>query len=328
MPQSKKRRLAWGAVALLVSLMLAVCISGALYLHRYSPLSHPLATLHSETDVGYVAVSAEPLDIDLKAPQAFVYDCDAGELIYRRGEERVLYPASTTKLLTVLCALEYLSPEDIITPGDELSLVQSGSSVAYIKSHHALTVEMLVEGMLLPSGNDAAYVLAAAAGNRIDGNATGKQAVAVFMDAMEDYAARIGLVGTAFTCPDGLSGEEHYSTVEDIVLISRLAWENDLIRRYASLPEDDVVYASGHANHWKNTNELLHPDNRWYHAAVKGLKTGSLDHNYCLIFCFEAGGKEYIAGLFGEWEKVDRYADAHVILAALGAPHGNGEVAQ
>lgn len=298
---------------LLVALALTV---GLPRLHP-SLLSHPVATLHGEDAPGYIPVAAEPLSLNLKAPQAFVYDCESGELLYRKGESRVLYPASTTKLLTVLCALEYLEPDEPVTPGDELSLVGAGSSLAYIKPHHTLSVEMLVEGMLLPSGNDAAYVLAAAAGSRIRPGSTGEEAVAAFLDEMAAYGTRIGLADTHFTCPDGLDGKEHYSTVEDIVLIARLAMQNDLIRRYAALAEDDVVYESGHTNHWKNTNELLQPESTWYHAAVTGLKTGSLDRNYCLLFSFEADGHSYIAGVFGEQQRNDRYTDAHVILDAV-----------
>lgn len=303
--------------ALLVALLIGVTWYVATSQRSLSLLSRPAAQLHSESDAGYIPTSAEPLELELLAPQAFVYDCQANEIVYRCGGDRVVYPASTTKLLTALCALEHLSPDELITPGEELSLVESGSSLAYIKSHHTLSVEMLVEGMLLPSGNDAAYALAAAAGHRIDPAVTGEEAVAVFIKEMADYAARIGLVGTRFTSPDGLAGEEHYSTLEDILLVSRLAMQNEVIARYAALSEDDVIYASGHTNHWVNTNELLRPESPYYHAAVTGLKTGSLDRNYCLIFTATLDGRDYIVGLFGEWEKADRYTDAHVILDAL-----------
>ena len=282
-----------------------------------SLLSRPEAALHEEGELGYIPTSAEPLDLELLAPQAFVYDCQAGEIVYRKGDDRVVYPASTTKLLTILCALEHLAPNELITPGDELSLVGAGSSVAYIKEHHTLTAEMLVEAMLLPSGNDAAYALAAAAGHRIDPTATGVEAVSVFMKEMTDYASRLGLVGTCFTSPDGLAGAEHYSTLEDILLVARLAMQNSVITRYAALAEHDIIYASGHSNHWENTNELLHPDSPYYHAAVTGLKTGSLDRNYCLIFTATLNGRDYIVGLFGEWEKNDRYTDAHTVLDVL-----------
>lgn len=323
---SKARAHQSTASAVVCAVLAVLLIVAAWYVagerRSLSLLSHPVAQLHSTSDAGFVPTSAEPLELDLLAPQAFVYDCQAEEIVFRRGGDRVLYPASTTKLLTILCALEHLSPDELVSPGEELSLVESGSSLAYIKPHHTLTVEMLVEGMLLPSGNDAAYVLAAAAGRRIQPSATGKEAVTVFMQELASYAARIGLVGTRFTSPDGLAGQEHYSTLEDVLLISRLAMQNEIIARYAARAEDDVTYASGHSNHWKNTNELLRPESPYYHAAVTGLKTGSLDRNYCLIFTATLNGHDYIVGLFGEWEKADRYIDAHVILDALEREEG------
>jgi D-alanyl-D-alanine carboxypeptidase len=277
------------------------------------------ATLHSQGEVGYIPTSAEPLDVEIEAPQAFVYDCASETILFRKGEERVLYPASTTKLLTALLALEHLAPDEVVTPGDELTLVKAGSSSAYVKARHALRVEMLIEGMLLPSGNDAAYALAAAAGHRMDEGAAGVAAVEVFVREMARYGERIGLVGSRFTTPDGYAGEEHYSTVEDMVLIARLALQNEIIARYVARHEDEVVYASGHENHWVNTNALIDPDSPWYHADVTGLKTGSLDGNYCLLFCWEAEGNTYIAGVFGAASKDGRYADAHRIMAAMSA---------
>ncbi len=313
--RARRRGIAWGAVAL--TAVLALTVVAVLYLHAAPLLDRPLATLHGEHDAGYIPVSTEMLDIDVLAPQAFVYDCRAEQIIYSKGKERVVYPASTTKLLTILCALEYLAPDEIVTPGEELALVETGSSIAYISREHKLSVEMLIEGMLLPSGNDAAYVLAAAAGHRIDPSVKGKEAVAAFMHEMTEYGTRIGLVGTRFTTPDGLAGGEHYSTVEDIILIARLAMENDIIRRYAALHEDSVIYASGHTNHWVNTNAMLDPDSPWYHAAVTGLKTGSLDKNYCLIATVEQEGRAYIVGVFGARQKTDRYADALTVIDAL-----------
>lgn len=311
--QSNKKRsvAACCAVLMLIAIALGLCSCDR------SSLARPMATLHEVDDAGYIPVATEAMDLTLESPQAFVYDCTKGEIVYRKGEGSVLYPASTTKLLTILCALEYLAPDERVTPGDELSLVEDGSSIAYVKGHHTLTVEQLIEGMLLPSGNDAAYALAAAAGNRIDPSKTGVKAVAVFMDAMQDYGQRIGLVGTHFTTPDGLAYEQHYSTVEDMILIARTAMQNDIIRRYAALHEDSVIYASGHTNHWVNTNELLDPDSPWYHAAVTGLKTGSLERNYCLICTVEDGASSYIIGLFGAREKAQRYADAHTVIDAL-----------
>ncbi|MBE6620760.1 MAG: D-alanyl-D-alanine carboxypeptidase [Ruminococcaceae bacterium] len=306
------------------ALLLILALAWLVYRLVSSP-DRPPADLHGKDDPGYIPVSGELLDLDLDARQAFVYDCNRGEIVYLKGEAEVVYPASTTKLLTVLCALEVLSPEEIITPGEELSLVEPGSSLAYVKDNHRLSVQMLVEGMLLPSGNDAAYVLAAAAGNRMsDGEATGREAVAVFMDHMNEYAKTLGLKGSHFTVPDGLAGNEHYSTLEDMLLVARAAAQHPLISRYAAMAKDSVTYESGHTNTWVNTNAMLDPTSPYYRPSVTGLKTGSLDRNFCVIVTAEAGGERYIIGIFGARDKNARFADA---ARAVDALFSNGEVA-
>ena len=315
----QKRRAQKAKLCFAVALALALAIlAGVLIYRKFTPTHAPDANLHEPGDIGYIPVASNGLDISVSATHAFIYDCEQGEIIYRKGHEKILYPASTTKLLTILFALEHLSPTDIITPGEELSLVGEGSSIAYIHKNHKLTVEMLIEGMLLPSGNDAAYVLAAATGNRMsDGEATGQEAVSIFMDGMAAYGRTLGLKDTNFITPDGLAGKDHYSTLEDMLLIARAAADNEIIRRYAGVYRDSVTYASGHTNTWTNTNIMLDPTNPYYRACVTGLKTGSLDDNYCLIITAEQNGRRYIIGIFGAAGRTIRFADAATIIDSL-----------
>lgn len=278
------------------------------------------AQLHDPSSIHAMKYSENMLNVKLGSPQSFIYDVSNDTIIGIKGQKDIVYPGSTTKLLTALYALEILSPEEIITPGDELCLVKSGSSVAYIKTHHKLSVEMLVEAMLIPSGNDAAYVLAAAAGRKLANleDIDGKSAVNVFMDGMRTYAARIGLCGTSLTVPDGYDGDDHYTTIEDIIIVSRLALENDLIMKYTAMPKTSVVYASGHTNEWVNTNKLLDINSEFYSKYVTGLKTGSVEGECSLIFSFEFDdGRKYIAGVFGSPDKNTRFYDALKIIDEL-----------
>lgn len=279
----------------------------------------PAAELHEEGEIGYIpcAVNLNTF-AGVRSPQYFVYSINTGEFVGIRGQDDRVYPASTTKLLTILYALTLLEPSQTVTPGNELSLVDADSSIAYVRKEHTLTAQMLIEGMLLPSGNDAAYALAAAAGYKLNPDAAdGIEAVDAFMEGMNAYAETIGLCGSRFTVPDGLAGNEHYTTLEDMAIIASLAAENELIMSYASLAEDDVVYASGHTNHWVNTNLLLDPDSEYYDSRVTGLKTGSIDRSYNLICTAEQDGQRYIIGLFGGSGKEERFADARRILNQL-----------
>ena len=301
------------SLVLLVALFVA-SIAPAIFSGRSN------AVLHGEDGEYAISYVENALDVEVSSPQAFVYDVSNDTIIFTKGEDKVVYPGSTTKLLTALYALSVLPENAIVTPGSELLLVKEGSSVAYIKSHHKLTVSMLVEGMLIPSGNDAAYVLAAAAGRVIadDESLDGVRAADVFMGGLNKYAKSIGLCGTYFTVPDGYAGKEHYTTTEDMAIIARLAYKNDLITECASKPMSDVVYASGHTNIWINTNKLIDPESPYYSRYAKGLKTGSIDDEYSLVFSFEFDdGREYIAGVFGAETKNARFEDALEIISAL-----------
>lgn len=255
---------------------------------------------------------------DMVAGSIFVYDTAVGEMLYCSTDsgER-LYPASITKLFSAWVALKYLSPEQLVTAGDELALVQSGSSTAYIRKGCRLTVEMLIEGMLLPSGNDAAYVLAAAAGRAVaeDETLAGETAVAVFVNTMNREASQLGLGGSNFINPDGYHHQDHFSCPEDMVRMAELALSEPVIARYASLQQDSVVFDSGEWITWYNTNSLINPESKYYVPSAAGLKTGyTSDAGYCLLAAFDCGEGQIIIGVFDAETKYSRYADAIALL--------------
>lgn len=273
----------------------------------------PLTLVSCGTEHDFVDYSYR---INLKSDYAFVYYPESGQETYFGNEEQRIYPASTTKLLTILAALEILPADELITPGDEVYMVESGSSSAYIRPHHTLTLEMLAEGMLLPSGNDAAYAVAAACGYVLldDSNAEYTDAVERFVEYMNEYATSIGCTGSHFTTPDGYADDEHYSTLHDMALISKLASENEIITKYAALESDDVVYASLHTNTWTNTNKMLDKDSKYYRKNIVGLKTGSLDDYYNLIALYDDGERRFIVGVFGSDTDDGRYKDVLNII--------------
>ncbi|MBE6665503.1 MAG: D-alanyl-D-alanine carboxypeptidase [Ruminococcaceae bacterium] len=275
------------------------------------------AVLHDKETDGVIAYHDVLFEIEINSPQGFVYDVQKNKIVFTKGEDQVIYPGSTSKLLTALFSLSVLPKETVITAGNELSFVKEGSSVAYIKKGHRLTVEMLVEAMLLPSGNDAAYVLATAVGRALqpEDSLNEAEAVAVFIQNANDYAKELGLCGTTITVPDGYADEEHYTTTEDLAILAKYALENETICKYASMYKDSVIYASGHTNTWENTNLLLNPQSKYYSRYATGLKTGSVSGEYSLLFSFRLDdGREYIAGVFGADRKNIRFEDANAII--------------
>ena len=276
----------------------------------------PYAVLHDEFDVYAIAYSEHLFEIKITSPQGFVYDVKNNCFVFSKGEDKVVYPGSISKLITALYALSVLSADEIITAGDELDFVKTGSSIAYIKKGHKLTVRMLVEGMMLPSGNDAAYVLAAAVGRKIaDEDISAEGALNFFKEGVNNYAKSLGLCGTSITVPDGYADEAHYTTTEDMAIVAKTAMENPIIAEFAKKFTSDVRYVSGETNTWINTNKLLDKESKYFSPYATGLKTGSISGEYSLLFSFRFDdGREYIAGVFGADEKNIRFRDANKII--------------
>lgn len=281
-----------------------------------TPITTTQTTLPQSSEV-----ETELFDFDkVQAEAVFVYNVTDDELLAIKGQDRTIIPASITKLLTIQYALS-IAPSDLeITPqASELALVGKGSSIAYIKTHHRLTVAQLIKGMMLPSGNDAAYALAAGVARyelnhpNLDGN----DAVKHFVQGMNEYAASLGCTNTFFTVPDGLAGDEHYTSLHDLIIIGKNALKCNLITEYSKIVSERVKYASGHFMTWNNTNRLINPEDTYYSPYVTGLKTGSLNYNYCLYISAEIEGSTYLIGIFKSPTKTSRYDDAHIIIDSI-----------
>ncbi len=258
---------------------------------------------------------------DMQARQILVYDATNDALLYTLGGETAkLYPASITKLFSAWVALQHLTPEEEVTAGDELDLVQAGSSMAYIYFGQTVTVSMAVEAMMLPSGNDAALILSAAAGRRIAGDEDlpAQEAVAAFVDEMNRQAKALGFENSHFANPDGYHVGTHYTCAADMARIARLALENQTIAQYMKVHEADVTYASGQTNHWENTNLFLDPEEPFYRSDAIGMKTGNTRQaGSCLMSAFKVGSRTLVVGVFGYADGEQRFWDTIELVEAV-----------
>lgn len=263
----------------------------------------------------------EAMSEGMSYDQLLVYDATNDEILYTNSREgSKLYPASVTKLFSSYVALQYLEPTEIVTVGDELDLVHAGSSLAYIAKGSQLYVRSLVEGMMLPSGNDAAMILAAAAGRRIAGNEelSPEEAVETFVHEMNRKAKELGFERSHFANPDGWHAGSHYTCLNDMARIAKLALENKTISRYIRLYEDEVYFPSGQVRTWKNTNLLLNPEEGFYRSDAIGMKTGyTRQAEYCLMAAYRlSDGRNLVIGLFGYENTYTRFNDANKLAKA------------
>ncbi len=254
-----------------------------------------------------------PEMVEITSPycKASAFVCiDDKELIYYNNIDEKIAPASLTKLLTASVALHYLSPDTIITVGSEQKLVKSGSSLCLIKSGHRLKLYDLLTGMLMASGNDAAYTVAVATARAVNPNVqmTDVQAVECFAELMNEYASSIGMKNSHFINPEGWDNVNQYTTVSDLIILADYAFSVPEIREITSTYQKYVVFASGENITWKNTNALLNPTSSYYCINASGMKTGTTNNaGNCLISVFEKNKKTYISVVMGCNSNADRY---------------------
>lgn len=293
--------------------------------HTSEPTTEPVATetpAQAETtqptvlDVPWMKL---PADRTITAGQYFVYSCETGEMVSTNlADDARIDPGPATKVFTAYVALLYLPPNQIITAGKVLDKVPAEAAVAGIQKKDALTVEQLVEAMLLSDGNDAAWMLAEAAGRMMYGTSRDKvstdTALKRFLEEMNDQAALLGMSGTRFDNPGGLSGAEQYSTCGDLAIMAMAALEDPVILRYAGVHQEEIVLPGGNL-FWNNPNELLDPESQYYCEGCIGLKAGET----YLLAAFEYAGQTLIVGVWDCREGDGRFQDVLQLLnCALG----------
>ena len=271
-------------------------------------------TIDTETDL-YKALDEAAKT--LSARQILVYDSTNDQLLYTKSVDGgKLYPASVTKLFTCYVALQILDPSKVVTAGSELNLVGENSSMAYIYPNQQVTVKMLVGGMMMPSGNDAAMIMAAAAGRKLAGNSKlpAEEAVRTFVAEMNRQAEELGFEKTHFTNPDGYHVGSHYTCLNDMIRIAELALGNEIIRKYMGYYGLNLTYVSGQSNTWISTNQLLNKNGEFYCPDAIGMKTGHTGQaGHCLMSAFEIGDKTIVIGVFGCSDKNARFAESIVL---------------
>ncbi len=230
---------------------------------------------------------------------AICYDLSEKAIVYSKNEDKIIYPASLTKLLTALTAIKYTEKTDIYTVGTEIELIEPDSSVAWISEGEQYERNDLLTAMLAPSGNDAAYSVAVnVARKRYGSDISDSDAVRLFADLMNDYAAELGCENTNFTVPDGYHDEEHVTTCADMLKISIAAAECKDIVDITSQPLAVVYDLDGYTHSWNNGNLLL--EDPYTDYTTVGLKTGYTDEaGFCFIGLAELDGKRILTLAFG-----------------------------
>lgn len=300
------------AAALCLVTFLTACGSKIPSENVSAPVYSTVESSSSSSSSSSTAPQSPPVIVPEPAPDYTAYEVycvEDNKLLVGENVNRRIAPASLTKLLTASVALKYWDADDVVTVGTELELVQPESSLCLISKGQRLTMYDLLTGLLLPSGNDAAYTVAVTTARKVSGRAlSDRAAVKYFTDLMNDFVKELGLRNTRFANPEGWDNFRHYTTVADLTKIAKYALSVPEIRELVSTRKRDVVFVSGETITWYNGNQLLYPDSDYYCEDAIGMKTGFTDNaGRCLISAFEKSGKTYIITIVGCTEPETRY---------------------
>lgn len=225
----------------------------------------------------------------MRAVAAILVDVHSGEVLVAQNEHQRLPPASTTKIMTALLALERGNLEDVVTVGNEVYI--EGARAGLVPGER-LTLRDLLYALLLPSGNDAAMAIA----RHIAGSED------AFVALMNNRAQELGLADTHFTNPHGLDASDQYSSAYDLQRLALAALAKPDFARIVATR--DVTVGS---HYWVNRNELLGD-----YLGADGVKTGTTEAaGECLVASATRDGSQALVVVLGS---TDRYADARTLL--------------
>ena len=213
-------------------------------------------------------LGASANSIKINSPVGLLVEESTGQILYEKSANEKMYPASTTKIMTALLTLEKGNLSDTVVVSKEaVSSLEGGYVTSYIAVGEELTVEQLLNVLLVPSGNVAGNVLAEYISGSINN----------FVSLMNRRAKELGCTNTNFTNAYGLHDDNHYSTAYDLYLMAKEAMKHQEFRNIVSKTSYTLAPTNKHLQDDRtlySTNDLLKPTSRSYYEYAIGIKTG------------------------------------------------------
>ncbi|HEV2527722.1 MAG TPA: hypothetical protein VGT61_04615 [Thermomicrobiales bacterium] len=245
-------------------------------------------------------------ELGINSSRYIVVDAETGEVYAQRDADKRVAIGSLTKIFTAIEAMD-IAPLDTLITTDESDLRDpTNNSIMGITAGEVLSLEELLYGLMLPSGNDAAHAIARSLGYQ-EGDTDPQQSVDRFMGWINQRVLDMGLTDTHLITPDGWGVPGHYTTAHDLAAFTRYAMEHPFFETLISSAE----YTTSEGNTIYNNNRLL----GMYDSLVGG-KTGyDWDAGWCLVEVAERDGMQMISvTLDGVHENMDWYDDNEVLL--------------
>lgn len=206
---------------------------------------------------------------------AVLLETSTSKVLYNKNANTKMEPASITKIMTAILTIENCNLNDKVTvPLEAVSHIPEGYSIAELLPNEELSVDQLLQLLMVYSANDAANVLAC----HVDGS------IEQFANRMNAKMQELGIQNSHFTNPSGMHDENHYSTAYDIALLMQYCVKNPTFRKYACLKSCHIPATNlSDERTFTNTNPMLNPESPYYYKPLAATKTGfTTPAQYCL----------------------------------------------
>lgn len=287
-------------LVLLISLAAPFSTSGAPARAETAPAATKQADAYDEDNPQNLKAE------DIRGASAIVMDAETGRVLFEKDADRKMYPASTTKIMTALLALEYGHLDETVTVPKQITKLPKDSSVVPLKAGEKLSLLDLLYGLMLHSGNDAAVAIAAHVSGSVDD----------FVARMNERAAELGCQNTRFKNPHGYMQEGHYATARDLALIAREAMKLETFREIVSTGGYTLPAVSkGKKRKLVSTDEMILKSSSSYYPYEIGIKTGSHSKaGHCFVGAAEKDGVTLITVTLkstdkGKWTDTKRLSE-------------------
>lgn len=258
---------------------------------------------------GFLAKAEEtwPGGPQIQGEYAIVMEWETGTVLYEKNAHTRLYPASITKILTALLAVENSKMEDTVIFSYDSVHKTEGSGI-WRDVDEVMTMEQCLYALMLNSANECAYAIAEQIGGSLEG----------FVQMMNDRAAALGCTDTHFNNPHGLTDEEHFTSCYDMALISREALKNNTFRQLAVTKRYEIPPTNKHPDeitYLKNHHKMLFEGEEYYYEDCIGGKTGYTEAaGHSLVTFAEQDGMTLICVVMKEENATVQYEDSIALL--------------
>ena len=253
-----------------------------------------------------------PQGPEVYAQSAVVMDMKSGAILYAKKPDEQHYPASITKLLTTLVALENAELTDKVTfSQDSVDILNWDDAHIGMKPGEEISMEDALYAVLLASANEVSYAVAESIGiNRMNGD------YSTFIAQMNERAEELGCTGSNWVNPNGLHDEQHYTTAHDMALIASAVYQKEQFRTimgtleyrigFTNLTQEERVFQQNH--------KMLWPENAYYYEYCTGGKTGYTDQAMTTLVTMADNGEMELAAVVLYDYGVDAYTDTRGMM--------------